>query len=291
MKCLIIGCGYLGSCVVNRWMSAGDEVAALTRSLEKAERLRDQGLQPLVGDVTDAGSLRSLPAADVMLYAVANDWGNKDRRTAIVGGLENVLNAVSGKCSRIVFVSTSSVYGQCAGEWIDEQSETQPVTEAGRIALEAEDILRERRDFDSMILRLTGLYGPGRLLRRIDQLRSGEPIAGEGEAWLNLIHVDDAASAVEGAATSLMKNSTLTSAEFLISDDFPVRRSEYYGHLAQLVGAARPQFDMNLQSRISGLGKRCRNEAAKRDLGLTLRYPTYLKGLSVCLPSSEVFDG
>jgi nucleoside-diphosphate-sugar epimerase len=287
MNCLIIGCGYLGSRVADRWLAFGHDVTALTRSPEKAKRLGERGIVPIVADVTDGVSLRNLPAADVLLYAVAYDSSSGDRRTVTLGGLHNVVAAVAGKCARIVFISTSSVYGQSAGEWVDEDSETRPVTEAGQIALEAEHAIREHREFESVILRLTGLYGPDRLLRRVDQLRSGEPIAGDGHAWLNLVHVDDAASAVGCAVAIMMQNSAPSRTEFCITDDRPVRRTEYYGHLARLAGAAPPRFDVSLNARISGVGKRCRNEAAKRELGLTLRYPTYIEGLSNCLSSGS----
>jgi len=279
MKCLIIGCGYLGSRVAERWLSSGEEVFALTRSTDKARRLRDRGMTAIVGDVTNVDSLRELPAADVLLYAVSYDPSSGDRWTAVVGGLKNVLSAMRHHCRRLVFISTTSVYGQSSGEWVDEGSETLPNTEAGRIALEAEYVLSQHCEIESIVLRLTGLYGPGRLLRRADQLLSGEPIAGDGEAWLNLIHVDDAACAVERAAARLMTNSMPTYAEFVITDDGPVRRSEYYGHLASLVGAAPPQFDINASSRIAGLGKRCRNELAKRELAWELAFPTYVVGL------------
>ena len=288
MKCLIIGCGYLGNRVADRWLSAGHEVTALTRSPEKGERLRDRGITPVVGDVTDRDSLRALPEADVTLHAVAYDPSSGDRRSVVVGGLKNVISAISGKCRRIVFVSTSSVYGQSAGEWVDEDSETRPVTEAGRVALEAEDVIRQSRDATAVILRLTGLYGPNRLLRRVEQLRAGEPIAGDGEAWLNLIHVDDAANAVECAVALMTKTSARDRAEvFVISDDWPVRRAEYYGRLAGLVGAPPPQFDLTASSRINGIGKRCRNDAAKRDLQLTLAQPNYREGLVASLSASS----
>ena len=144
-----------------------------------------------------------------------------------------------------------------------------------------------------MILRLTGLYGPDRLLRRAEQMRAGEPLAGDGDAWLNLIHVDDAATAVILAAERLMSEvppsplgegpgvrGVLTPPRhYLVTDDLPVRRREYYEHLALLTGSPPPTFDDAAPTRIAGLGKRCRNAAAKRQLGLTLAFPTFREGL------------
>jgi nucleoside-diphosphate-sugar epimerase len=288
MKALVFGCGYLGRRVAARWMAQGHEVAALTRSPGKAEELRAAGIGAVLGDVTDRGSLEGLPAADVVLYSVGYDRAaGRDRRRVVVEGLRNALDALAGTTEWLVFVSTTSVYGQSSGEWIDEESATEPVTESGRLALEAEHLLNRQsatRDPQSVILRFSGLYGPGRLLRRIEQFRAGEPIAGDGEAWLNLIHVDDAATAVLLAAERLLNQSRdgrgATPAEtFLVSDDLPMRRREYYGRLAELTGSPPPVFDPSAEGRSAGLGKRCRNERVKRELGLTLAYPTFEDGL------------
>jgi nucleoside-diphosphate-sugar epimerase len=371
MKALILGCGYLGRRGAARWLDAGYEVAALTRSAVKADELRAAGIRPVLGDVTDAASLAGLPAVDVVLYAVGYDRSSgRDRRQVVVEGPRNALAALAGKAGRFVFVSTTSVYGQSSGEWVDEQSPTEPATEAGRLAVEAEEIVsgvlreglwprerpspsaplpRERGDgMERVILRLSGLYGPGRLLRRVEQLRAGEPIAGDGEAWLNLIHVEDAAEAVVRAAEVRLGDShgswgasgsrvtapppaggeARTGARregsrgepltpgpspqgeggerggsrwersgdavgggseshresdrgpvFLVSDDRPVRRREYYGRLADLTGSPAPVFDPALEGRSAGLGKRCRNGRAKRELGLRLASPTFEEGL------------
>ena len=290
MKALIFGCGYLGRCVASRWLAKGHAVSAITRSPAKADELRAAGISPLPGDVTDADSLRSLPAAGVVLYAVGYDRASGiDRRTVVVEGLRNALAALEGKCDRVLFVSTTSVYGQSDGEWIDEDSPAEPTTDAGRLALEAEGLVRAS-PVPSVILRLAGLYGPGRLLRRVEQLRSGEPIPGAGDSWLNLIHVEDAASAVLLAADRLRRNGRSSSAAspetFLISDDRPVRRREYYSRLAELTGSPLPAFDATAETRSAGLGKRCRNERAKRELRLKLVYPTFEEGLQHALASS-----
>lgn len=301
MKALILGCGYLGGRVAKRWLAAGHEVAALTRSAARAEQLRQQGIIPCLGDVTDAASLADLPPADVVLYAIGYDRSSGDRRTVVVDGLNNTLEALRSRADHLVFISTTSVYGQSDGEWVDEGSAVEPASEAGQTALEAEDLVRESRIPDVMILRLTGIYGPNRLLRRVEQLQAGEPIAGSGEAWLNLIHVDDAASAVIRAAEQLqMQGPASASGErlgakggssrpqcYVVTDDRPVRRREYYDGLARLSGSLHSMFDETVSSRIAGLGKRCRNDAVKRDLKLSLAYPTFVEGLIAAWRESD----
>lgn len=283
MKTLILGCGYLGRRVAARWINAGHEVAALTRSREKAGLLHDVGITPIVGDVTQPTSLAKLPPSDVVLYAVGYDRASGvDRREVVVQGLETTLSALAGKTQRIVFISTTSVYGHSNGEWIDEDSPTTPASDAGRIALEAEELFRRDPLRNVTVLRLSGLYGPGRLLRRTEQLRSQEPIAGDGNAWLNLIHVEDAVTAVQLAAERVDSSCET----YLVSDDLPVRRREYYGRLAELTDSPPPVFDSSKASRSTGLGKRCRNLRVKQELGLTLQFPTCTDGLAAALRHS-----
>jgi len=278
MRALVFGCGYLGRRVAARWLAAGHEVVAVTRSAARAEGLRAAGIAPFLGDVTDRSSLGGLPTADVALYAVGYDRaGGRDRRTVVTDGVRNALDATAGRVGRVAFVSTTSVYGQRNGEWVDESSATEPDSEGGRLAVEAEEVVRDSA-IESAILRMSGLYGPGRLLRRVEQMRSGEAIAGDGEAWLNLIHVEDAAGAVVLAVERSAKEPAGPET-FLVSDDRPVRRREYYGRLAELTDSPPPVFDVSKESRSGGMGKRCRNTRAKEVLGLVLRYPTFEEGL------------
>ena len=293
MHALILGCGYLGGRIAQRWLGRGDLVTAITRSPDRAAKLAEAGLRTCVGDITDPASLAQLPSADLVLYAVGYDRNAVASRTEVVNdGLRNALAALETRTRRLVFISTSSVYGVADGGWIDETTPTEPAGESGRLALEAEGLVAAS-SLDVVCLRLTGLYGPGRLLRRVDQFRRREPIAGEGEAWLNLIHVDDAARAVELAADRLLGRGDHSMGEecetFLVTDDRPMRRGEYYEMLARAAGAPRPTFDPAAgRSRIVGLGKRCRNDRAKRALGLALEHPRVTEPLLKSLLAGDV---
>ena len=274
MQALVFGCGYLGRRVACGWRDAGFEVHAVTRSGERAESFRDDRLQPVIADVTDPGSLGDLPDAELVLYAVGRDRNStRPPETLTLGGLRNVMSALAGSVRRFVYVSSSSVYGQSAGEWVDEDSACEPVRDNGRLCLEAEQLAREHDG--AVVVRLTGLYGPGRLVARIDRLRAGEPLAGRPDAWLNLIHVDDAARAVVAIAERADDATT-----WLVTDDRPVRRSDYFTRLAELIGAPPPSFDTTHESpRTSGLNKRCRNRALREQLGVELEFPTFDEGL------------
>src|SRR5262245_55172324 len=168
----ILGCGYLGRVVARLWLAEGRRVAALTRS--RADELRSLGIEPIIGDVTDHATLR-LPVADTVLFAVGLDRSaGKSMREVYVRGLANTLDALRAP-RRFVYVSSTSVYGQTDGGWVDETSPTEPADESGCIVLECERLLRERLP-EAIVLRFAGIYGPGRIIKRT-ALEKGEPLA------------------------------------------------------------------------------------------------------------------
>ncbi|MEP6917218.1 MAG: SDR family NAD(P)-dependent oxidoreductase, partial [Acidobacteriota bacterium] len=137
--------------------------------------------------------------------------------------------------------------------------------------LSAEQVLfGHQRGCDALVLRLAGLYGPGRVPRSGD-VSAGRTIAGSPDAYLNLIHVDDAARAVLAAAAAPLASSPV----YVVSDGNPPSRGEYVGLLATRLGVAPPAFEGG-----TGRGKRVRNARAVRELGLQIRYPSYREGLA-----------
>jgi nucleoside-diphosphate-sugar epimerase len=274
---LIVGCGYLGRRVALEWLRQERAVAALTRSPENARELERLGMGAILGDVTNPASLAELPAAGTLLYAVGFDrTAGHARRTVSVNGLESVLRALAPRICRLVYVSSTSVYGQSAGEWVDETSPTEPVQARGQVSLEAERVVRQCVP-QAVVLRLAGIYGPGRLLRRIEEVRSGASIAGNPDAWLNLIHVDDAVTAVLAAEEHGSPGAT-----YVVCDDGPLRRREYYELLSRAVGAPPPTFAENAsvtRGQASDLNKRCSNRRLRAELNVTLRFPTAVEGL------------
>src|SRR5665213_3277715 len=232
---LIIGCGYLGRRVAHIWVAQGDVVFALTRSSANAEALRQFGITPIVGDVTDSASLAVLPKVDTLLYAVGLDRRTgHSQRDVYVGGLDNLLPQIAGKVRRLLYVSSTSVYGQNSGEWVDETSDCRPESANGQVCLDAERLLQQKLP-EANVLRLAGIYGPGRLVARIEALRAGQSPEGNPDAWLNLIHVDDAAAAVLACERRGKPGAT-----YLVCDDHPCRRREYYSLLAAMIGAPAP---------------------------------------------------
>ncbi|HUE16548.1 MAG TPA: SDR family oxidoreductase [Planctomycetaceae bacterium] len=284
MQTLIIGCGYLGRRAAALWRLRGHAVGALTRSTKNAETLRSLGIEPIVGDVLEPSSLRSLPPADVVLYAVGYDrQAGAAKREVYVQGLENVLREVAPRLGRFLYVSSTSVYGQDAGEWVDETSPWVPATEDGQICLNAEEIARSYlpHGSDAIVLRFSGIYGPGRLLRRIESVRNREPILANPEGFLNLIHVDDGARVVTELAERGQAGAT-----YLVTDNQPIRRREYYARLAELVGAAPPIFHTDAAA-ANRLNKRCSNARIRAELDDILRFPTIDTGLADAITSGS----
>jgi len=280
MSKLIFGCGYLGSRVARLWLQAGEPVYAVTRSPQRTETLAEMGLRPLVADILDPPSLRRLPTAKTVLFAVGYDRSaGFPIRTVYVEGLANVLDALPPKLERLLYVSSTGVYGQSDGSWVDEQSPCNPTRSGGAACLEAERLVQKHSLSDrSIILRMAGIYGPGRIPRRRD-LQSGQPIAAPSEGYLNLIHVDDAARAVvEAERRSPMP------AVYCIADGQPVQRREYYEHLARLIQAPPPTFappaaDSPAWER-AGASKRVSNRLFMSRLNFQLLYPSYREGLN-----------
>lgn len=277
---LVIGCGYLGLRAARAWRASGRRVVALTR--RRAGELAAAGLEPVVGDVFDQAGLTELPAASTLLYAVGRDrTTSQTMRAVYVDGLRNVLDALIARDrlpGRLLYVSSTSVYGQTDGSWVDETSPTEPVDESGRVVLAAEAVLRERVPA-AINLRFAGIYGPGRILRR-QALLNGEPLVGDAEKWLNLIHVDDGVRAVLAAEARGRDGET-----YLIADDEPVRRRELYTRAAELLGGPAARFEPYPpgQPAPRDTNRRMSNRKAKAELGFVPAFPNYREGLESCL--------
>ena len=200
MRILIAGLGDLGTEVACLAAGEGHEVFGLRRSGGAAP----MGVTLLRGDVTDPGTLTLPPALDLTVYCVAADARDEGAyQRAYPGGLDHVLAALSRESSgaRVLFVSSTGVYGDAGGGWVDEDTAPAPEGFTGRAMLEAEAVL-EGGAFRGTSLRLGGIYGPGRTFL-LDAIRTGRPFPAETMGhWTNRIHRDDAARAILHVATA-----------------------------------------------------------------------------------------
>jgi nucleoside-diphosphate-sugar epimerase len=283
MAKLVFGCGYLGRRVAQRWRAAGHAVFAVTRSAERAAEFQAEGWQPIIADVLRPESLRELPAAETVLFAVGHDRnGGHALREVYVDGLRNVLAALPHATKRLIYISSTGVYGQNNGQWVDEDSPCEPSREGGRVCLEAERMLLAHEwGRRSIVLRLAGIYGPGRI-PRLQELQCSEPIAAPAAGFLNLIHVEDAVAAVRA-----VESHSAAPRLFNVADGHPVIRSEYYQELARQAGFPAPRFIEAEKSshafQRAATDKRVRAARLIDEVGWRLQFPTYREGLAAIL--------
>jgi nucleoside-diphosphate-sugar epimerase len=287
---LIIGCGYLGARVAKRWRAAGNEVAIVTRSLHRANQFEHEGYHPIIADVARPETLNALPTAETILFAVGYDRASADSIMDVYGrGVHNVLQALPRESGPFMYISSTGVYGPAGGDWVDENTPTDPQRDGGRASLAAEQALAAHPlGKRSTILRLAGIYGPGRI-PFIQELRDHQPIAAPSTGFLNLIHVDDAAAVVTAAAAS----PTFSDGPrvYCVSDGHPVARQDFYREAARIIGAPPPTFvepdpSSPRAERARG-NRRVRNDRMLAALQVTLTYPDYRAGLAVALETEN----
>ncbi len=280
MSKLIVGCGYLGQKVAERWVAEGEKVFATTRSVDRAQELSRQGLIPILMDLTQPELLPALPEVSSLLVALGYDRRSSYPRKALfIDGMRRLLEILPPSAEKLILISSTGVYGNHDGQWIDESTPCMPKREAGQVLLSAEDLLRSH-PFGSktLILRLAGIYGPGRIPQAND-LRHGRPLKGSPHHMLNLIHVDDAATAIV-----LAEKIGPFPGLFVLSDGCPVFRQDFYGYLAELLNSPPPVFGEHGGGGTPEAGrdaehKRVNNSRIVRALGLNFRYPGYREGL------------
>lgn len=286
MSTLIVGCGYLGRRVGQRLAGRGERVFGTSRDASRAADLAGWGIEPVTADVLDPMSLANLPRSDRVLYCVGFDRSSGiAMRTVYVDGLRNVLNALAGKTERVVSASATSVYGRNDGGWVGEDTPAEPATESGRVCLDAESLAADlcgRLGLDLVIVRFSGLYGPGRVPRR-EALRRGDPVVGDPETYVNLIHIDDAGSAAIAALDRGQPGRV-----YLASDGSPVKRRDYCAQVARTLGAPAPRFvaaePESPEARREESNKRVSNRRITEELGLILDHPDCLASLGpLCL--------
>lgn len=248
-RVLLAGCGDLGLRVAQRLLARGAEVWALRRHppavddpipgapTTHAALSSGRAIRWIQGDLTRADTLDTLPTGLThVAYLPAPDARDPAiYRAVFQQGLSTLLAALDGSAlRRVLFVSSTAVYGEHHGDWVDETTSPAPAGYNGKILLETEQWL-SAQNVSSVSLRLAGLYGPGRL-QLIKRLQSGSARAPRQPVhWANRIHIDDAAAAVDHLL-ALAEPETV----YLGSDGTPLPLHELYAYLAQRVGAPPP---------------------------------------------------
>lgn len=288
-RVLILGCGYTGGRLARDLLAEGHEVAGSTRSSGRAEELRAMGVEPVELHLEEPDSVRRLTsrAPEVVFHLIPPLRSGPD------GSYHHHLEGVVGALARaplecFVYVSSTSVYGDRDGEWVDETAVPSPDSPVGGARMDAERALLRlgaTHDCRPRIVRPAGIYGPGRTLRK--RLEEDRYRLVEGaDPWSNRIHVQDLAAALRACwqrgRTGRIYNAT---------DDRPHRSSEYARFTAELLGLdveivtlaeARERYSENALARKLG-SKRVANRRLRDELEVELRYPTYREGVPAAL--------
>ena len=286
-KTLIVGCGDLGRRIALRLREQGQSVLALVRSDSSAAQLAALGFAVLQQDL-DA-KIAPLAVADTNLLYLAPPpaTGTTDTR------LQHFLEALTGQPRRFVYLSTTGVYGDCGGAWIDETAPLKPKADRAWRRVDAEAQVRraaEAHGWHYNIVRVPGIYGPGRL--PLARLRSSEPLLRAEQApFTNRIHVDDLAR-VFIALLERGENGAIYNA----CDGNPGNMTEYFHRVADAAGIARaPEIDLAAAREQLSPGlvsyleesRRLGNAKLLRDLKITLDYPTLDAGLAAIFATSD----
>ena len=285
---LIVGCGDVGTRLARSLIVSGRRPVGLVRTQPSADALGRQGIAPVVSNLDRP--VDEPPAAaekGLVFYLVPppKDAEGDDPR------LRNFLSACGQeRPSRIVYLSTSAVYGDCAGAWVDETRPPRPTSARGQRRLAAEQMLAQwsrETGGEHVILRVAGIYGPDRL--PLDRLADTVLIDEQEAPWSNRIHVDDLVSVLRAAAERGRSGRV-----YNVADGQPTTMTDYFFRVADAAGRPRPRTvplaaaDRHLSAGMLEFIRESRRldvTRMQRELGVRLRYPDLDAGLADALPA------
>ena len=284
MRVAILGCGYVGLALGRRLAESGHEVVGVRRSGAGIDEIEEAGLTAVRADVTDAAELAAVPDVDAVVFsASAGDRGGEAARRVYVDGLRTVVEQFGSRESapgRLVYTSSTGVYGDHGGDWVDETTPLEPVNDKTTALVDAEEVAFDARVYgiDPTVVRFGGIYGPGR--HRIDRYLEGPVTAG----WLNLVHREDAA----GIVAFLLETDRGRDEIVVAVDNEPVDRRELADWVADYC-EIEPPPKQSVEERLAErdlsetaarrirADKRCSN-ARLREMGYEFDYPTFREG-------------
>lgn len=280
-RLVIFGCGYVGAAVAREALRGGARVTALTRNEATASLLRAEGIDTVVADLaTDTWHERIAGAPELALNCVSSGGGGMDGyRRSYVDGMTSIVRWAQrhGKVGTCVYTSSTSVYPQGDGIQVDESAPTIEASERGQVLLEAEARLRSGHDawHRWFVLRLAGIYGPGRQ-HLVEQVRGGA-VSGNGAHHLNLIHRDDIVTAIRAC---LAAPATVADEIFNVADDGAATKAEIVTWLAAHLGVPPPRFTGESfgMLRRTTPDRMIANAKLKTRLGWRPQFPTFREG-------------
>ena len=285
---VVAGCGYTGHRLAHVHLSSADRVIALTHQTTTDI----QGVEKIRIDLDAVESSRVSVEEGALVYYLVPPPNTGQADTRISQFLNHCL---LGRPSRLVLISTTGVYGDCGGNWVDESAPTNPETDRAMRRLNAEHVCQEwakQNEVSFAILRVAAIYGPGRI--PVKRVKRGMILPTEEETgYTNRIHVDDLVSVCLAAANAL------ESGIFNVADGHPLRMGGYYRLIAEIWGLPPIQESSDsvvleeMSATMRGYlreSRRIDNSRILSELGVTLRYPNARTGLESCFRESMLKD-
>ncbi len=277
-RILIAGCGDIGTAAGRLLAADGHEVVGLRRHPPAS----DDQVSYVSADLTRLDDLQNLDTGfDLVIYILTPDGRSEQAyRNTFQLGVNNLLSIFSEKSSsaRFIFVSSTSVYGQSHGEWVDESSVTRPQSITGQIILQAEKAFLSHGG-NNCIIRFSGIYGRNRR-RLLDMVARGDKVQYHPPSYTNRIHRDDCVGVLRFIANKMLGGDRVE-AVYLASDDDPAARWDVYNFLAGKLGLEPPEQETMTHD--ADQNKRCSNRRLKQ-LGYEFSYKSYRQGYDFIEP-------
>lgn len=269
---MIAGCGYVGSALGKSLADKGAEVWGLRRDWSKVNP--KPVFHTLQADLLDPNSLKSLPPVDFVLICQSPSKESDTYEDTYYRATKNLLDAVWGeRLKKFIFISTTGVYATADGSWVDEKN---GALDESSVLLKTERmVLKDGRP--ACVLRLGGIYGPGR--NRIGAIKSGAFKPALSEDYTNRIHLEDVISCIK-----LLFEKGRAGEVYLGVDDHPCTQKEFYSWLYGQLSLPLPEGGTD-RMRPHGSNKRCSNKKIK-SLGMKFKYPSYKEGYEALLKTS-----
>jgi nucleoside-diphosphate-sugar epimerase len=272
VKALIVGCGYTGSRVGELLARNGVEVYGMRRGATAEDELKRKGINPIRADVMEYGWKERF---DWVINTISSSGGTVlDYQRVYLEGTRRILEGLKENSpDRYLFTSSTSVYGQTDGAWVNEESETNPEAETSKVLVETEREIRNAGPWlRNIIVRLGGIYGPGRGYAFKQFVTGNAVIRGDGGNYMNMIHVEDAAAAIVH-----LLNHPESNGIYNIVDDEPVTQRDFYGYLSQRMNLPIPERAAVVEKKRGVTNKRVANQRVKKT-GYRFKYPTFREG-------------
>jgi nucleoside-diphosphate-sugar epimerase len=275
---LVIGCGYIGAQLLRNLSRSGWKASGTTLSESSADALRSEGLEVVAADlrISDLRVLTENNPSVVVHCASSGKGGAVAYREIFLETTTRLIQDTNFE--HLIFTSSTSVYAQTDGSLVTETDSAEPERETGKILRETEELVLARQ---GTVLRLAGIYGPGRCVP-LEKLLSGEAVVeGDGERIMNSIHRDDAVSALYLAAANRCQGI------FNVADNTPVTQLEWFQWVcARLSRPLPPSAPRNLNRKRAWTSKRVSN-AKLRSMGWSPVYPSFREGLEELINEQE----